>query len=123
MHAPVRGVKQSPTGAGDPAFGRVNKSYVQQVCVNARSLLKPCVTAIGGCEHAACCVDSPAQTIPHKAGRRESCARAVVDDAVVSRSAAIAGLQDGRASTHQPTVLFVHEGAAQQQILRRQSLF
>src|SRR5712692_7280274 len=117
MHATVGGVKQSPTDAGDPAFGRVNKSYVQQVCVNARSLLKPCVTAIGGCEHAACCADSPAQTIPHKAGRRESCARAVVDGAVVPGSAAIPGLQDGRASAHKPTVLFVHERAAQQEIL------
>src|SRR5712691_4896493 len=110
MHAAIVGVQQRSVRAGDPAFSSVNESYVQQIGVNARSLLKPGATAIGGCKHSTSRTDSPAQTIPHKAGRDKSCTRAV------------AGLQDGGACAYEPAVLFVYECAAQQQKLCRQSL-
>src|SRR5712691_2356166 len=99
MHAAVSSVQQRSVRAGDPAFSSVDKSYVQQVCVNARALLKPGATAIGGCEHSTSRTDSPAQTIPHKAGRDKSCTRAVADYTVVPSRAAVAGLQDGGACT------------------------
>src|SRR5438477_3087007 len=122
MHAAVRGVQQRSVRAGDPTFSGVDKSYVQQIGVNARSLLKPGATAIGGCKHSTSRTDNPAQTGPHKAGRDKSRTRAVADNTVVPGRAAVAGLQDGCARAYEPAVLFVYECAAQQQKLCRQSL-
>src|SRR5258707_11231857 len=97
MHAAVGGVQQRSARAGNPTLSSVNKSYVQQVGVNAGALLKPSATAIGGCKHSTIGPNSPAQTIPDEAGRDKSRTRAVADDSVVPGRAAVAGLEDGRA--------------------------
>ena len=85
MHAAVGGVQQGSVQAGNPAFGSIDKSYVQQIGVNAGSLLKPGAAAVGGRKNSTSCTDRPAQTIPDKAGRDKSRTRPVADYTVVPR--------------------------------------